>query len=249
MDKYPTMKALDVGAVLRESFEMYRERAGVLMPVAFRLNMLSAVVDALAVGNFGLLVVSTVFGFFVAILYQGFVVALVRESRGGRGDAGVGELIRAVLPVFWPLAGAAIVYGLGVGGGMFLLLVPGLVLLTFWAVVAPVILVERRPVFDAFGRSRQLVRGVGWSVFWVLVIALLIGLVAGVALLLIADALADGPIVRIAFNALGSMFTAPISALVAAVLYYRLLAIEASRPATVAADPAEPAPTAPPAAP
>jgi hypothetical protein len=245
------MKVLDVSAVLRESFEMYRERAGALLPVAFWLYLLSAIVDGLTAGDFGLFWLATAFGFFVAILYQGFVVALVREAREGGRDASAWELIGRVMPVFWPLAGAAVVYGLGIAGGMLLLLVPGLVLLTFWAVVAPVIVVERRKVFDAFGRSRQLVAGVGWSVFWVIVIAFLIASVVGVALFLLAGALADGPIIRIVFNALGSTVTAPITALVAAVLYYRLLAIEASDPAdpAVVADPADPAPTVPPAAP
>jgi uncharacterized membrane protein len=176
---------------------------------------------------------------------EGFVVALVREVRRGRSETSVGELIGVVTPVLWPLAGAAIVYGLGVAGGMLLLLVPGLVLLTFWAVVAPVIVVERRKVFDAFGRSRQLVRGVGWSVFWVIVIAFLIAAVVGTALFLLAGALADGPIILIVFNALGSTVTAPISALVAAVLYYRLLEIEASGPAAASAEPADPAPSGP----
>ena len=40
---------------------------------------------------------------------------------------------------------------------MVLLIVPGLILLTIWAVIAPVIVVERSGVIDAFRRSRELV--------------------------------------------------------------------------------------------
>jgi hypothetical protein len=239
------MKSLNVGAVLRESFESYREHAGVLLPVAFWLYLLAAIATGLTAPDFALSWLASAFGFFIAILYQGFVVALVREVRGGRRERSVRELVGVVLPVFWPLAGAAMVYGLGVTGGLFLLLVPGLVLLTYWAVVAPVIVVERRRVFDAFGRSRQLVRGVGWPVFWVIVIALLIAVVVGIVLFLLAGALADGPILRIVFSTLGSTVTAPITALVAAVLYYRLLAIEADRSVPASVDPAPPAPSPP----
>jgi hypothetical protein len=234
---------LDVGTVLRESFQAYREHAGTLLPVAFWLYLLAAIANGLTATDFGLSMLASAFSFFVAILYQGFVVVLVREVRDGRRERSARELIGVVLPVFWPLAGAAFVYGLGVTGGLLLLVVPGLILLAYWAVVAPVILLERRRVFDAFGRSRQLVRGVGWSVFWVILIAFLIASVVGVGLFLLAGALADGPIVHIVFSALGSTVTAPITALVAAILYYRLLAIEGDRPAAVSLDP--PAPPAP----
>ena len=49
-----------------------------------------------------------------------------------------------------------------------------------WAVIAPVIVVERRGVFDAFGRSRQLVRGNGWPVFGTVLVAFLIAAVASI---------------------------------------------------------------------
>ena len=45
------------------------------------------------------------------------------------------------------------------------MIVPGLILITIWAVVAPSIVVEDKGVFEAFGRSRELVRGNGWKVF------------------------------------------------------------------------------------
>lgn len=234
-----------MSAVLRESFEAYRAHAGVLLPVAFWLYLLVAVANGLTAKDFGPSLLASAFGFFIGILYQGFVVALVREARAGRRESSVRELIGVVLPVFWPLTGAAIVVGCGVTGGLLLLVVPGLILLTYWAVVAPVILLERRRVFDAFGRSRQLVRGVGWPVFWVIAIAYVLAAFVGLALYLLAGALADGPILRIVFSALGSTVTAPITALVAAVLYYRLLAIEGARPAPVGADLPPRAPTAP----
>ena len=55
-----------------------------------------------------------------------------------------------------------------------LLIVPGLFLLTIWAVTAPAIVVERRGAIEAFGRSHELVRGEGWTVFGAIVVAFLI---------------------------------------------------------------------------
>ena len=97
--------------------------------------------------------------------------------------------------------------------------------------IAPVIVVENSGVIDAFGRSRELVRGNGWPVFGVIVVAFLIVFVGGLVFGAIAAAIADGPLLRIVFSALASTITAPISALVAAVLYFRLREIEGAAPA------------------
>lgn len=129
-----------------------------------------------------------------------------------------------------------------------LLIVPGLILLTIWAVIAPVIVVERSGVIDAFRRSRELVRGNGWPTFWVIAVGFLISLAGGIVFGSIAAGLSDGPLVRIVFSALASTITAPIAALVAGILYYRLLEIAGGPPSPPADAPADaPPPLDPPA--
>lgn len=231
---------LDVGTTLREVFDVYREQAGVLLPVAFWLFLAVAIVDGLTANDFSLFWIGLVVGLAVGTLYQGMVVGLVRDVQDGRRDSSIGDLMRSALPVLGPLLGAGILAGLGVGAGLLLLIVPGLYLATVWAVIAPVIVVERRGVFDAFGRSRQLVSGNGWPVFGTIVVAYLITFVAAIVLTAIANSIADGPLVRIVFNALASTLTAPITALVAAVLYFRLLDL---RGEPKAAEPPPPPPT------
>jgi hypothetical protein len=220
---------LEVGDVLAEVFSIYRDQAGVLLPVAFWLFLVVAIVDGLVGNDLALfplvLVVSTI----AATLYQGMVVNLVRDVRDGRRDASMGELVRSALPFLLPLIGAGLLSGLGVGIGIVLLVVPGLFLMTIWAVIAPAIVVEGKRVTEAFGRSRQLVRGYGWPVFGVIVVALLITVIGGLILSGIAVGVADGPLVRIVFSAIASTITAPVGALVAAVLYYRLRGFEAPR--------------------
>lgn len=219
-------RKLSVGDTLNGVFDIYRDQAGVLLPVAFWLFLVVAIVNGLTEGNLSLFWLGIVVSLAVGTLYQGMVVELVRDVQDGRRDSSVGDLMRSVLPVLGPLIGAAILSGLGIGGGFILLIVPGLILLTMWAVIAPVIVVEHRGVFDAFGRSRQLVKGQGWPVFGSVVVAYLIGALAGVIFILVANGIADGPIIRVVFSALASTITAPIEALVASVLYFRLLGLQ-----------------------
>jgi hypothetical protein len=189
-----------------------------------------------------------VVGIVAGTLYQGMVVNLVLDVEDGRRDFTAGELLSSATPFIAPLIGAGILAGIGIAVGLFLLLVPGLFLLTIWAVIAPVIVIEKSGVIDSFGRSRKLVRGNGWPVFGAIVVAFLIVLVGAIVFGAIAAGIADGPLLRIVFSALASTITAPISALVAAVLFFRLRSVEGT-PAPLAGGPDEPAPPAVPPAP
>jgi MFS family permease len=215
---------LSVGEVLNRVFVLYKEHFGVLIPAAFWLFLIVSILGGiLSRTNALALLVFYVVSFAAAILYQGMVVSLVHDVQDGRRDSSVGELFTSVGPVLGALIGASILYGIAVGIGFFLLIVPGCILLTIWAVIAPAIVIEKRSVLESFGRSRELVRGHGWPVFGTVIVATLIAAIVGVILAAIAEAIAGGPILRIVFGALASTLTAPIGGLVAAVLYYRLL--------------------------
>jgi hypothetical protein len=242
-------RKLDVGGTLSEVFSIYGANAGVLLPVAFWLFLVVAILNGLAGSSLILLLVASVIGIAAGTLYQGTVVNLVRDVQDGRRDFSAGDLLSSATPFIVPLIGAGILAGIAIGIGLFLLLVPGLILLTIWAVIAPVIVVEKSPVMASFGRSRELVKGNGWPVFGAIVVAFLIVIVGGLVFGAIAASIADGPLLRIVFSALASTITAPISALVAAVLYYRLRAVEGT-PEPLAGGPDAPAPpTVPPAPP
>ena len=219
-------RKLDVGDTLSEVFSTYGAQAGVLLPVAFWLFLVVAIVNGLIATDLALFPIALAVSVIAATLYQGMVVGLVRQVRSGRRDSSIGELLRSAAPVILPLIGASLLSGLGVGLGFVLFVFPGLILLTIWAVIAPVIVVERSGATGAFGRSRALVRGNGWQVFGAILVAFLITFIAGLALGAIGEGVANGAIVRIVFNAIAATLTAPIGALLAAVLYFRLRAIE-----------------------
>ena len=240
-------RRLDVGATLSEVFSTYGSQAGVLLPVAFWLFLVVAIVNGLIATSLALFPIALAVSVIAATLYQGMVVGLVRDIQDGHRDSSAGELMRSAAPVVGPLVGAGLLSGLGVGVGFVLFVVPGLVLLTIWAVIAPVIVIERSGVIAAFGRSRELVRGNGWPVFGAIFVVFLITAIAALVLSVIGASIASGAVVRIVFSAIASTLTAPIGALLAAVLYFRLRAIKeaASSPSTdPGAPPAPPGPAA-----
>lgn len=215
-------RKLDVGDTLSQAFSTYGAQAGVLLPVAFGLFLVVAVIDALITGSLILFPLGLAVSVIAGTLYQGMVVNLVRDVQDGRRDASAAELLRSAAPVIAPLIGAGLLAGLAIGVGFLLLVVPGLILLTIWAVIAPVIVIERTGIFKAFGRSRELVRGNGWRVFGVIFIVFLITAFVGLLLGALGASIASGTGGRIVFNVIASTLTAPIGALTAAVIYFRL---------------------------
>lgn len=238
---------LDVGGTLSQIFSTYGAQAGVLLPVALAIFAVVAIVNAIIAGSLILFPLGLAVSVVAATLYQGMVVGLVRDVQDGRRDSSVQDLVDAAWPVVLPLIGVGILAGIGIGIGFLLLVIPGLILLTIWAVIAPVIVVEHSGVIDSFGRSRELVRGNGWQVFGVIFVVFLISAVVAGILGAIGAGISDSVGMRILFNLIASTLTAPIAALAAATIYFRLLAIK-GEPGTPEA-PLPPVPPAPPTAP
>ena len=72
------------------------------------------------------------------------------------------------------LIASSIVTTVGIVVGMLALVVPGLILLSRWALVVPLIVLEDASWRDALRRSNELVRGRTWSVFALCVVLALI---------------------------------------------------------------------------
>jgi hypothetical protein len=161
-------RSITPSSVVERIWSLYRAEARVLLPVAAVLFGIQLVIALLL--PIGLALILSVLFWVLSLLYQGFVVELVAQSRAGASTASAGDLLRAVTPALGPLLLISILFAVGVIVGFVLIIVPGLVLITFWCVVVPVEVLERRGVFGSFRRSRDLVRGNGWNVFAVIVI-------------------------------------------------------------------------------
>ena len=98
--------------------------------------------------------------------YAGFVAAAVIEARARDRRHRILE-IALTLP-YGRLIVADLVITTGTTLGLALLIVPGIVFFTWFAVTTPVIKIERLGLRAAFLRSRRLVRGSFWPVFLLL---------------------------------------------------------------------------------
>ena len=206
------------GAVVSRIWEIYRDQLGVLLGTAVVLYALQFIIYLLLSSTAGIALV--LLFWFLSILYQGMVVRLVQDVQDGRRDHSVGQLLRSVEPVFWPLVAVSILFGIGVAIGFILLIIPGLILLVIWSVVAPVTVLERPGVFAAFRRSREIVRGNGWNVFGVIVIVFVIVVLISIAAGLAASGL--GSVGRALVQWAVNSAIAPVTALSASVLYFAL---------------------------
>ena len=167
---------LTVGGVINEAVDLYGKHVGVLLGAAALVFVIAGVIQGILTDDHGIVlrVVASIVGLVASTLYTGFVVTLVADVRDGKKDFTVGEMMSSASHAILRLIGNGILGGIAIGIGFVLLIVPGLYLLTIWAVVAPAIVAERRGVIEAFGRSYELVRGHGWTVFGAIVVAFLI---------------------------------------------------------------------------
>jgi hypothetical protein len=212
---------LQVGAVINRVFQIYVEQAPVLLPVSAVVFVISGIIASLlVVAGHGLAVLGFLISFVAGTLFTGMIVELVADLQDGRREHSPGQLLRAVAPVLGQLILVGIVAAIGIAIGFVLIIVPGLILITIWAVAAPVVVLEQPGVFRALGRSRELVSGNGWQVFGVVfLLAFLIQVVAGIVDIAAASASTGvGIVVRVILGVL----IGPLSALAAAVLYFEL---------------------------
>jgi hypothetical protein len=245
---------LDVGKVFNRIFELYTSQASVYLPAALILYIpLALVTGAVLSGTGGLFVLLLIvaLGFVTAFIYQGLVVRSVQDLQDGQRDLSIGELFRSVLPVLGMLIVVGIVGGIAIGIGFLLLIVPGVILVTIWAVVAPAVVIEGKG-FDAFGRSYALTRGNFWQVLAVIVVLFVVQFIIQRIFGAIGGGISDSLFAYAIFTLIGNVIVAPLSALASAVMYFELVGLQGQAPVAAATGaPSAPgsAPPPPPAAP
>src|SRR4051795_6453271 len=168
---------LDIGRVLSAIIDIYRQRLGVLLTVSFVFALVNGILGGIFQESLPFILgypLRTALSFLVVTVFAALVIQIVIDIREGHGQRTAGDLFRAITPALGNLLLLGLIYGLGVGIGLILLIVPGLYLLTIWCVSAPAVMVERQSAVDALRRSRELVAGNGWQVFGILFILFII---------------------------------------------------------------------------
>ena len=214
-----------LSGVLSEAWQMYKTFARHLLTIAFVIYLAAAVIAALlALGGRVGVGLGSLVEIIAAFLLQAALIKAVQDVRDGRVDLSIGDTVRAATPYLWAVALASILAAIAIAIGLVLIIVPGLYLITIWAVIVPVIVIEGAGLFACFGRSYQLVRGRGWHVFVTLVLVFVILLVAQFVLGLIFLALPYFWRSGLSSIISGTL-VAPFLALVVTLVYYRLSAI------------------------
>ena len=210
--------------VLSEAWDLYRRFASHFLLIAFVIYVITALLVALLslAGVVGA-ILGGILSFAATYVVQASLIKAVQDVRDGRVDLDLSETVQAAAPYILPVIGAAILAGIGITIGFFLLIVPGLILLTFWCLIIPFIVLGGSGVFASFGHSWRTVRGYAWRVFGTYVLVFLILIAFSIVLGLILGLL---PVfVRsLVNNVVTGTLIAPFLALVATLIYYRLIA-------------------------
>lgn len=224
--------------VIGEAWETFKAHWRHLVPIALVVYVAVAFISLVLVLLLTWLgaILSFIISLIALFWVQGALVRAVEDIRDGRADMSLGETYERVRPQLPAIIVGGLLAGLGIAFGLVLLIVPGLILLTWWIVIIPVIVLEERSAGEAFSRSRQLVRGHAWSVFGVIVLTILLviafNIVLGILLLPVSDWLQS----FVSNIVIGTVVT-PFVVVTWTTLYYRLRAAKeppAEAPATPA---------------
>jgi hypothetical protein len=237
-----------LSGVLGEAWAIYRRHFQHFILISFVIYLAVAVVTALlswGAGSIGAFI-GVIFSLFGMFLLQAALVKAVQDVRDGRADLDLQGTVSAALPYVGKVAVAGILASIGSAIGLVLIIVPGLILLTFWSLIVPWIVIGGAAALESFGRSWRTVRGYAWSVFGTFVLVFLILIVGEIVLSVILSALPYGWRSFISDVVSGTL-VAPFTAAVVTLIYYRLTAAhgEAAEPGMAPGAPGHGAPGGP----
>lgn len=160
----------------------YGRRAGYLLVLGAAVFVPLGLIDALAnqigeidldqVSDLGAIVLGggllaqSVTSLLGEVFYAG-AVALALAGGEGAKPPPLRSVARRL--AYWRLIAVDLLFVAGTVIGLILLIVPGLIFFTWFALAGPVVELEGARVRAAFARSRRLVRGRFWTVFLVVV--------------------------------------------------------------------------------
>lgn len=212
---------ISIGPIFTDAWALYRLlwRRGV--PVAAVVFAIIGVASYLAgrAGGAGPAFAILVLGLIGPVFVQGILVQAVRNVHEGRPQESLRSLYDRAGAVFPSLVGGTLVYGVGVGLGIVLLIVPGLFLAARWSMFAPLIVLEGNRSGAARAKSSALVKGKTSSVLFTLVVMYV---VVGVPSVGLQFAIGTGTVAAAVVAFVYAALSAPFEAHVLTSIYYRL---------------------------
>lgn len=215
---------LDANAVLKQAWSLYKRLFGRSVLLGALVLGAMHLVEALATtrqSQAGLLLALVLSVAGIALL-QGGLVEIVRGlHHDGDAETSVGDVLAQSTTRLGKLVCVSLLTAFGVAFGFLLFVIPGLVLAVRWALAVPVAMLEDGNARHSLSRSRELVRGNGWSIFKIL---FAVGvLTALVQIPFTLAAVGAGPFGWWLSATAASALTAPYAAHALTVAYYTLV--------------------------
>jgi hypothetical protein len=209
--------------VIGEAWGLYKTHWRHLLSISFVVYLAVALIGVLLVAILTWVgaILAALISLVALFWLQAALVKAVEDIRDGRADLSIGETFEAARTHLAAVLVAGVIAVIGIGLGFILLVIPGLLLFTCWAVIVPAIVIEGKSAGESFGRSFDLVRAYFWRVLGIVVLTLLIYFGFQIVLSLILTPLADW-LKSFVSTIVSGTLTAPFFALVLTVLYFKL---------------------------
>lgn len=220
-----------LSGVLGEAWTLYKRHAAHFLLISFAIYLVIAVITALlslVLGSFGA-ILGGLLSLLGTFLLQAALVKAVQDAHDGRHDLDLRASVEAALPFLVPVTIAGLFASIAIGVGFVLLIVPGLILLTFLSLIVPHIVLGGSTAFESFGKSWATVRGYAWHVFGTYVLVFLILIVGEFVVGVILYALPSTDRNFISDVVVGTL-VAPFLAAVVTLVYDRLRAAHDRQP-------------------
>ncbi|MCB0857182.1 MAG: hypothetical protein KDB57_03570 [Solirubrobacterales bacterium] len=132
----------------------------------------------------------------------------------------ISGFLRNSVRLIVPMVLLLVVMQIAIGIGLFLLVVPGVVLFTVWIAAQPACALERRGISASLLRSQKLTEGVRMKVAWSALVILLLAVIPSVLAFL------SGSLSVTAISFLAGVVLYPMSTIAMTVIYARLVNLD-----------------------
>jgi hypothetical protein len=232
------LRPLALGELLDKTFTIYRGNFALFFGIAavpgvfiFGINLLPALMASAgpeaAMATIGIGLIAFYVGYIVAWAVSiGASTIAVSELYLGRSIT-IGEALSRTSGKIGRIVLIQIAYGLGVGFGLILLVIPGILVAVMYALSIPSAMLENLKGSPAMERSKVLAKGAWGRIFMILLLVVILSYVGAILLqwpLLLLGSAVGSPTAIGVFNGLGSFLGtaifAPIGNIALALQYY-----------------------------
>ncbi|HEV7588778.1 MAG TPA: hypothetical protein VGO40_11745 [Longimicrobium sp.] len=218
----PAFRARSVPELLDAAFQVLRARYPQLLTAALVICMPAFVLDLLAPA--GAETLTDAVHSLLLTYASAAAVVIVSDAYLGR-ERGLGEVLRAVFSRFGSIWGTGMMTNIMIAFGLLLLVVPGVYAFIVTFAMVPAVVLEGASTSQAFDRSRALARGNKTRIFFTLLLAFMMMMLAFLGILFtvgfltgLAGGMSDVATTLVSQAALTAAY--PFLATVSVLLYY-----------------------------